>query len=76
MPAYLPTYIRTYVPTTACTLICRRSAQLTAEESITKEALLEECVKEPGFRDRLSILSRTFDYRKQVRPQQFIYNAY
>ena len=48
-------------------LAARRSAQLTAEESIAKEALLEECLKDPGYRDRLSILGRTFDHRKQVR---------
>ena len=47
-------------------LAARRSAQLTAEESIAKEALLEECLKDPGYRDRLSILGRTFDHRKQV----------
>ena len=44
----------------------RRSAQLLAEESIAKEALLEECFKDPGFRDRISILTRSFDHRKQV----------
>ena len=44
----------------------RRSAQLLAEESIAKGALLEECFKDPGFRDRISILTRSFDHRKQV----------
>jgi hydrocephalus-inducing protein len=52
-----------------------RSAQLTAEESIAKEALLEECLKDPGYRDRLSILGRTFDHRKQyVDDDKFLFS--
>ena len=49
--------------------VCRVQASLEEEEKTDSDRFLEECIQDPTLRDKLSILSRTFQNRKQVSPE-------
>ena len=53
-----------------CTLYCivfdSQQIELDREENSDTDRFLEECVADPTLRDKLSILSRTFQNRKRV----------
>ena len=46
--------------------VIRQQIELDREENSDTDRFLDECVADPTLRDKLSILSRTFQNRKRV----------
>ena len=47
-------------------LIFRMTSRLSIEENADSDNFLKECIQDPTLRDKLSILSRTFQNRRRV----------
>ena len=43
---------------------------LSAEEKLEHDRFLEECIADPSIRDKMSILTRTYQNKRRVKPPE------